>query len=73
MSSLRYPIEIQVNGERKEVSSDLSVQELLDELGLQADRVAIEIDRKLVSRRDWLSTKVRRGAEIEIVQFVGGG
>jgi sulfur carrier protein len=73
MSSLRYPIEIQVNGERKEVSSDLSVQELLDELGLQADRVAIEIDRKLVSRRDWLSTKVRQGAEIEIVQFVGGG
>lgn len=73
MSSPRQHFEIHVNGEPKKVVGDLSVHELLEQLGLRPDRVAIEMNRKIVNRRDWLSTGVEAGAQIEIVQFVGGG
>jgi thiamine biosynthesis protein ThiS len=42
-------------------------------LGLEPERVAVELNRTIVKRDLWTSTLVDAGAEIEIVQFVGGG
>jgi thiamine biosynthesis protein ThiS len=73
MTLANNQIEIRVNGERKEVASELSVYQLLKALGVLPERVAIEMNKTIVSKRDWTSTGVAAGAEIEIVQFVGGG
>jgi thiamine biosynthesis protein ThiS len=35
--------------------------------------VAVELDRKIVKRAEWDETMLRDGAQLEIVQFVGGG
>jgi thiamine biosynthesis protein ThiS len=40
---------------------------------LQPVRVAIEVNRELVSRCDFAETTIRDGDRIEIVTFVGGG
>lgn len=66
-------IEILVNGERKKVAGNPSISELLRELHVESDRVAVEMNKAIVRKADWASTSVSPGAELEIVQFVGGG
>ncbi|MBV9670137.1 MAG: sulfur carrier protein ThiS [Acidobacteriales bacterium] len=66
-------VEVTVNGERKQVPSGLSVAALLDSLKVASDRVAVELDRSIVRKRDWCETFVQNGSKIEIVEFVGGG
>ncbi len=47
--------------------------DIVRSLDLDPQRVAIEFNREIVKRELWTATKVTGGAEIEIVQFVGGG
>ncbi len=66
-------IQATVNGERRELEPGETLQTLVDRLGLKPDRLAIELDRKIVRPALWPETPIRDGAEIEIVHFVGGG
>lgn len=66
-------INVHVNGQLTQVPSEQSVRSLLQWLKLPSDRVAVELDRALVRKRDWEQTPVNAGAQIEIVEFVGGG
>lgn len=66
-------IEIVVNGEVRRAPEGRSLSELLVWLGIDSARVAVELNRSIVSRRDWHQTPVTSGAALEIVQFVGGG
>lgn len=70
---LPEPIEITVNGESALVPDGQSVAMLLAVLDMRADRVAVEVDKRLVPRCEWAATALREGAQVEIVQFVGGG
>jgi thiamine biosynthesis protein ThiS len=66
-------IVIEVNGERREVPGGLTVLGLLEQLGVDPARVAVELDRLIVRKAAWPDTPVREGARVEVVQFVGGG
>jgi len=66
-------IEIVLNGENRRVPDGLNVRQLLDTLEIPFDRVAIEMNREIVRQRDWETTFVRGGAQLEVVMFVGGG
>jgi thiamine biosynthesis protein ThiS len=66
-------IEIIVNGETKNMDRQLSVDQLLRELGIETGRVAVELNGRIVAKRDWASTCVESASRLEIVQFVGGG
>ena len=46
---------------------------LLEFLAIDASRVAVELNRSIVRKQDWNTTKVEGGAQLEIVWFVGGG
>lgn len=65
-------VEIRFNGEAKQVSGS-TVQHLLEELGLQGRRVAVELNREIVSRSAYSDTMLKNGDAVEIVHFVGGG
>lgn len=47
--------------------------DIVRSLDLDPQRVAIEFNREIIKRELWAATAVSSGAEIEIVQFVGGG
>jgi thiamine biosynthesis protein ThiS len=64
---------LQINGEPRTVAPIGNVEELLQILGLGTERVAIELNRRVIRRRDWISTPVADRDRVEIVQFVGGG
>jgi len=66
-------IEIVLNGESRQVDPGLTVLSLLGQLGIDPERVAVEMNREIVRQPDWSRSAVDPGAQIEIVQFVGGG
>jgi sulfur carrier protein len=66
-------IQIVVNGEQREAKTGATVSDLLQALGLQAGRVAIERNLEILPRPSWAETQVQAGDRYEIVQFVGGG
>ena len=66
-------ISITVNGEARETREGGTVLALLSHLGVRGDRVAVEMDRHIIYKRDWDTTPVAPDAQIEIVEFVGGG
>lgn len=66
-------MKLQINGEDREFSSPLSLASLLEQMGLKADRVAVELNRNIVPREQWATTGLAEGDQLEIVHFVGGG
>ena len=64
---------LEINGEARTVPPVSNVRELLEVLGISENRVAVELNRKIVRRRDWDQTPVYNLDRVEIVQFVGGG
>jgi len=66
-------IQVHVNGESKQLPPGTSVRGVLDHLGLNPGRVAIEYNLEILPKSRWDATKVAPGDRLEIVQFVGGG
>lgn len=66
-------ISILMNGEARQLPAALSVEALLHDLNLPADRIAVELNKMIVRKRDWQTTVIDHGAQVEIVEFVGGG
>ncbi|HXD31790.1 MAG TPA: sulfur carrier protein ThiS [Pyrinomonadaceae bacterium] len=64
---------VQVNGESREISQEASLEELLTNLSIPRERVAIELNQKVIRRAEWANSILREGDKIEIVHFVGGG
>ena len=66
-------MEITLNGEKHFLVEPLSVVDLLRSLEVDPEKVAVELDRRIVRVPDWGEVMVRNGAVVEVVQFVGGG
>ena len=64
---------IQVNGEPQEVDDGASVAKLLDELGVTAAHVAVELNLEVVPRARHAHTILHDGDRLEVVTLVGGG
>ena len=61
-----------VNGEAREVGSS-TIPALLDELGYEADFLAVAVNAEVVPRRRWPEAAIREGDAIEIVTPRQGG
>lgn len=70
---MRESVTVQVNGEPHEVPKGLNIVQLVAELGLAANRLAIERNLAIVPRALWATTVVSGGDRFEIVHLVGGG
>lgn len=64
---------VRINGEERIIPAGLNIRDLVAHLGLDPERVAVELDRRLVRKPEWDATPVEEGASLEIVTFVGGG
>jgi thiamine biosynthesis protein ThiS len=70
---LQAAISIIVNGEAGVARAGDTIADLVRALDLDPERLAIELDRRIVKRAQWATTALPAGATLEIVQFVGGG
>ena len=66
-------LSIRLNGEHRRVAGGVSVAEMLNELGIDPARVAVERNLAIVPRSTLAEVKVEDGDDYEIVHFVGGG
>ncbi|MBZ5683144.1 MAG: sulfur carrier protein ThiS [Acidobacteriia bacterium] len=69
-------MKLQINGEERsfgDAATPFTLADLVDALGMKADRVAIELNRDIVARDRWSETKLAEGDRLEVVHFVGGG
>jgi thiazole synthase len=62
-----------VNGEKRSFSGGESVAGLLAELGIDARKVAIELNLEILPRASYQDTRLNEGDKLEIVHFIGGG
>ena len=66
-------MQIQINGQPKQLQQPLTVSELLNTLELTSQRVAVEVNENLVKRACFDQTSLADGDRVEIVTLVGGG
>ncbi len=64
---------ITLNGENREVTGGHSVASLLSDLGIPAERVAVELNLTIVDRQAFTGTALRDGDRLEVIGFIGGG
>ena len=62
-----------INGNDHSAEAPMTLRVLIEQLGMKADRVAVELNRKIVPRDRWVETLLADGDRLEIVHFVGGG
>jgi sulfur carrier protein len=64
---------VQINGETRDVPLGLNLEALLEHLSLPQQRVAVELNREVIRKSEWVNQTVSEDDRIEIVHFVGGG
>ena len=62
-----------VNGESRSVADGLTLAQLVRELGLERNPIAIELNRQVVPRDRHGEVRLTNGDRLEIVTLVGGG
>jgi sulfur carrier protein len=65
-------MKLTINGQAHDYSP-LTLANLIEQLGMKQDRVAVELNRDIVPRDRWTETHLAEGDQLEIVHFVGGG
>jgi sulfur carrier protein len=65
-------MKITINGQ-EQTSAPITLAQLIEQLGMKQDRVAVELNRDIVPRARWTATNLSEGDRLEIVHFVGGG
>ncbi|HMV12758.1 MAG: sulfur carrier protein ThiS [Nitrosomonas sp.] len=66
-------IQLIINGEPQQFESSLNLQQLLENMGLQNKRIAIEHNGEIIPRSRFSDYIVTEGDRLEIVVAVGGG
>ncbi len=64
---------ITVNGVQRRVPENFSAGDLLLQLGLDSERVAVAVDEKVIGRDRLTRRRLRADEQVEIIHFVGGG
>jgi len=64
---------ITLNGEKKDVPDNTTVLGLLDFLKIQHQRVAVELNERIVKKDSYGATAIREHDRLEVVSFMQGG
>jgi sulfur carrier protein len=66
-------VEIRVNGKTEEVAEGVTLLTLLEELQVNRQQVAVEVNAELVPRERHSECRLNAGDRVEVVTLVGGG
>lgn len=66
-------IRIEVNGQTREMAASSSIADLLVEMALADQRVAVECNLEIIPRSQHATTALNTGDQLEIVHAIGGG
>ncbi len=66
-------MQIIVNGEQRDVTEGLTAEQLVSEMEITGQRIAMEVNLEIVSRSRYSEHIFQAGDKVEIVHAVGGG
>ena len=66
-------IKIKINGKIKTIIDKLTLYELINDLKIPITKVAIELNKEIINKKEIKKIKVKNNDIIEIVHFIGGG
>lgn len=66
-------LQIQLNGETKEVPANFTAAQLVAELGLAGKRLAMEVNQEILPRSAYETYRFQANDKVEIVHAIGGG
>ena len=64
---------IQLNGDLYEINDGTNLNELLNKLKIQKNKVAIEVNGEIIEKNKYPNLILNKGDKVEIVKFIGGG
>jgi sulfur carrier protein len=66
-------VDVTINGKICKFDSEITVHEVLSQIKVPAEHVAVELNENIIQREDYSKTVVSEGDKIEVLRFVGGG
>ncbi|MBF0593438.1 MAG: sulfur carrier protein ThiS [Candidatus Omnitrophica bacterium] len=66
-------MQINLNGQHKDIPNNSSLQRLVDHYTKDPTRVVAEVDGTIITRDAWSLTILKAGSVVELVSFMGGG
>ena len=66
-------IKIIVNGKQIKVNAKFSIKNVIDKLKMPIGKVAIELNREIINKKNINKIFLKTGDKVEIVHFIGGG
>ena len=66
-------IKIIVNGSQMTVNLKFSIKNLLEKLKMPINKVAIELNREIINKKNINKIILKSNDKIEVVHFIGGG
>lgn len=65
---------MKVNGKELSLNNqEFNVEQLLDRLNVNKDKVVVEVDGVIITKEDFFTTKLKESNIVEVISFVGGG
>lgn len=64
---------IQLNGDTQQFDDNLTAAQLVEKLGLQGRRIAMEVNQEIVPRSEYDTFQFNENDQVEIIHAVGGG
>ena len=66
-------MKIKINGKDQLIEDQISLESLLSKIKLKKEKIAIEVNGKIIPKKDYKKYHLKEKDKIEVVSFVGGG
>ena len=71
--NIKNKIKITVNGKQMQVIPKFPLKSLITKLKMPLNKIAIELNKKIIDKKKISKIQLKKGDKIEIVHFIGGG
>ena len=71
--NIKNKIKITVNGKQMQIIPKFTLKSLITKLKMPLNKIAIELNKKIVDKKRISKIQLKKGDKIEIVHFIGGG
>ena len=71
--NIKNKIKITVNGKQMQIIPKFSLKSLITKLNMPLNKIAIELNKKIIDKNRISKIQLKKNDKIEIVHFIGGG
>ena len=71
--NIKNKIKITVNGKQMQIIPKFSLKSLITKLNMPINKIARELNKKIIDKKRISKIQLKKGDKIEIVHFIGGG